>query len=238
VLVEIDNLTKVYGRGKEAVRALDNVSFSIGDGEIVGLLGKNGAGKSTLLKILVGLTRKTGGSAVIDRVGVSAAESRSAVGYVPEGSDFDGFRSARGFIRACGLLHGVKPDVLDGRIRDSLEAFALADAPSSIKAFSKGMRRRLALAQALVHEPRLLLLDEATDGLDPDERRRVLDLLVALKAKGVSTLMSSHVLGEVERVSDRVVILHKGRVATMEVRDGGWPANHLESAFQSATGEA
>src|SRR5947207_12399946 len=205
----VQSLAKRYGR----VDALRGVDLEVGEGELVGLLGPNGAGKSTLVKIACGLVRPTKGAAT---VGGAPAGSRAALrqlGYLAELFRFPGWYSADEVLRLHQRLSGSTGGEAE-RTR-LLELVALAEARDRrVEEMSKGMQQRLGIAQALVGEPRLLLLDEPTSALDPIGRRIVRRLLEDLRARGVSVLLNSHLLSEVELVSDRVYILSRGQVIT------------------------
>lgn len=201
-------LRKRY-RGRTAV---DDVSFTVGRGEIVGLLGPNGAGKTTAIKMLLGLVRPDAGEVLL--LGQPAADprSRARVGYLPELFRYQPWLTAAEVLDLHVRLAGV--DVSGAERRDCLATVSLADrAADRVGGFSKGMQQRLGLAVALVARPELVVLDEPTSALDPIGRADVRDLLLALKERQVAVLLNSHLIGEVERVCDRVVILDKGRVA-------------------------
>ncbi|MFI5914114.1 ABC transporter ATP-binding protein [Dactylosporangium sp. NPDC051541] len=192
--------------------AVDGVSFTVGRGEIMGLLGPNGAGKSTAIKILLGLVRADAGEVLL--LGRPAADprARARVGYLPELFRYQPWLTAEEVLRLHVRLAGdpVPPSAR----RESLGLVGLADrADDRVGAFSKGMQQRLGLAVALVARPELVVLDEPTSALDPIGRADVRDLLLSLRERGVAVLLNSHLIGEVERVCDRVVILDHGRVA-------------------------
>jgi ABC-2 type transport system ATP-binding protein len=201
-------LRKRYGRQT----AVDDVSFTVGRGEVVGLLGPNGAGKTSVIKILLGLVRPDAGDVLL--LGRSAREphARVRVGYLPELFRYQPWLSAAEVLALHVRLTGVP--VAAGEERECLAVVGLADrAGDRVGGFSKGMQQRLGLAVALLGRPELVVLDEPTSALDPIGRADVRDLLLSLKARGVAVLLNSHLIGEVERVCDRVVILDKGRVA-------------------------
>lgn len=192
--------------------AVDGVSFTVGRGEIVGLLGPNGAGKTTAIKMLLGLVRPDAGEVLL--LGQPAADprSRTRVGYLPELFRYQPWLTAAEVLDLHVRFAGV--DVPVAQRRECLALVSLADrAADRVGGFSKGMQQRLGLAVALVARPELVVLDEPTSALDPIGRADVRDLLLALKERRVAVLLNSHLIGEVERVCDRVVILDKGRVA-------------------------
>ncbi|HEX2314349.1 MAG TPA: ABC transporter ATP-binding protein [Thermomonospora sp.] len=193
-------------------RAVDDVSFTVGHGEVVGLLGPNGAGKTTVIKILLGLVRPDAGDVLLLGRPSRDPHSRARVGYLPELFRYQPWLTAAEVLALHVRLAGVPVPVQERR--ECLAAVGLADrAHDRVGGFSKGMQQRLGLAVALVARPELVVLDEPTSALDPIGRADVRDLLLALKARRVAVLLNSHLIGEVERVCDRVVILDKGRVA-------------------------
>jgi ABC-2 type transport system ATP-binding protein len=200
-------LRKRYG----GVEALVGVDLEVGEGELVGLLGPNGAGKSTLVKIACGLVRPSEGSAEVCGHPAGSAAARASLGYLAELFRFPGWSRADEVLELHQRLTGSRGGA--GERTELLELVGLADARERrVEAMSKGMQQRLGIAQALVGSPRLLLLDEPTSALDPAGRRTVRGLLEELRDRGVSVLLNSHLLSEIELVCDRVVILDKGRV--------------------------
>jgi ABC-2 type transport system ATP-binding protein len=192
--------------------AVDDVSFTVGRGEVLGLLGPNGAGKTSVIKILLGLVRPDAGEALL--LGRPAADprARTRVGYLPELFRYQPWLTATEVLDLHVRLARVP--VASEQRRECLALVGLADrADDRVGGFSKGMQQRLGLAVALVARPELVVLDEPTSALDPLGRADVRDLLLSLKARNVAVLLNSHLIGEVERVCDRVVILDKGRVA-------------------------
>jgi ABC-2 type transport system ATP-binding protein len=200
-------LHKRYG----STVALGGVDLSVDSGELVGLLGPNGAGKSTLVKIACGLVRASGGSAQVEGAPAGSAEARAAIGYLAELFRFPGWLRADELLELHQRLAGSAGGA--GERAELLSQVGLSDdGATRVEAMSKGMQQRLGIAQALVGSPRLLMLDEPTSALDPVGRRIVRDLLLELKARGVSVLLNSHLLSEVERVCDRVAILVGGQI--------------------------
>lgn len=214
-VLDVENLCKTYrpGWGRGPVRALRGVSLTVEAGEILGLLGPNGAGKTTLIKCALDLVRPDAGRLRLLGLPASARRARAQVGYLPEEQAWPGYLNAAQLLRVVGRLFGLRGAVLAERVARLLDQVGLAARPhTKIKAYSKGMRQRLGLAQALVNAPKLLILDEPNEGLDPIGRSEVKALLLALKAQGVSVLISSHVLAELQPLCDRVAILHEGRL--------------------------
>ena len=200
-------LEKRYG----TTVALGGVDLSVEPGELVGLLGPNGAGKSTLVKIACGLVRASAGSAQVAGVPAGSAEARAAIGYLAELFRFPGWLRADELLGLHQRLSGSTGGPAEREELLSLVGL-VGDAGTRVEAMSKGMQQRLGVAQALVGSPQLLMLDEPTSALDPVGRRVVRDLLLELKGRGVSVLLNSHLLSEVERVCDRVAILVDGRI--------------------------
>jgi ABC-2 type transport system ATP-binding protein len=201
------NLRKRY----DSSEALRGVSLEVPEGEVVGLLGPNGAGKSTLAKIACGLVRPTGGSAEVAGHPAGSTEARARIGYLAELFRFPGWITADELLRLHQRLAGSEGGA--GERADLLKLVGLADAAGKRAGkMSKGMQQRLGIAQALVGSPNLLLLDEPTSALDPAGRKVVRELLAEVRGRGVSVLLSSHLLSEVELVSDQVVILVGGEV--------------------------
>jgi ABC-2 type transport system ATP-binding protein len=200
-------LEKRYG----STVALAGVDLEVESGELVGLLGPNGAGKSTLVKIACGLVRPTAGAAHVAGEPAGSAPARAAIGYLAELFRFPGWLRALELLELHQRLSGSDGGAAERR--ELLRLVGLADAGETrVDAMSKGMQQRLGIAQALVGSPRLLMLDEPTSALDPVGRRIVRDLLLELKRRGVSVLLNSHLLSEIERVCDRVAILVGGRI--------------------------
>jgi ABC-2 type transport system ATP-binding protein len=201
-------LRKRYGRQS----AVEDVSLEVGRGEIVGLLGPNGAGKTSVIKMLLGLVHPDGGEVMLlGRPGAEPA-ARARVGYLPELFRYQPWLSAAEVLALHVRLSGIGVTVKEQR--DCLTLVGLAErAGDRLGGFSKGMQQRLGLAVALVARPELVVLDEPTSALDPLGRADVRDIVLELKGRGVAVLLNSHLIGEVERVCDRVVILDRGRVA-------------------------
>ncbi|MCC7009941.1 MAG: ABC transporter ATP-binding protein [Acidobacteria bacterium] len=210
-VLSVKDLRFSYGRAE----VLHGVSFDITRGEIVGLLGPNGAGKSTTIKILTGILEPGSGVVEVDglRLPGDAVELKRRVGYVPEAAELYETLSAVEFLELCGRLHDLDDDLLASRIEASLDAFDLAGhGHASLGSYSKGMRQKVLIAAALLHDPSIVLLDEPLTGLDVDAAVLVKTLLAALAARGRTICYSSHVLDVVERVCTRVVIIDRGVV--------------------------
>lgn len=210
MLFDLDNVQKNYG----SFRALDGVSFKLEEGS-VGLLGPNGAGKSTLIKTLLGLLSIDGGSASVlgFRLPDEAEKVRRATGYMPENDSFLPYMTAVDYITYGGRLVGMPKADAFRRAHEILYYVGLGEARyRALKGFSTGMKQRVKLAQALVHGPKLLFLDEPTNGLDPKGRQEILELIEDVKARGVSIVLSTHLLSDVEQVCESVVMLNGGKL--------------------------
>src|SRR5664280_2698810 len=207
--IRTTGLTKVYGEKQ----ALDSVDLVVEEGSIFGFLGPNGAGKTTTLCILTGLARPTSGSVQILGHNVATAGNavRANVGFLPDVPGFYEWMTADELLRFAGRLFGIGGPVLDERVAMLLDLAGLGDMRTKIGEYSRGMKQRLGVAQALVNAPKLLLLDEPTSALDPMGRKDVLDMLTSLRGR-TTVFFSTHILADVERVCDTVAILDHGRV--------------------------
>lgn len=208
--IRCEKLTKRYG----SVLALDGLDLAVPTGVVFGFLGPNGAGKTTTIKLLTGLTRPTAGRAWLAGAEVTGGDgaARSRYGYLPEEPAMYGWMSGREFLTFCGQLFGLEGHTLARRVEELLELVDLKEAAKRrIGGYSRGMRQRLGIAQALINRPPVLLLDEPASALDPMGRREVLGLLDRLRHEA-TVFMSTHILADVERVCDRVAILDRGRL--------------------------
>ncbi len=215
VLVQVEDLHKTYvvGIRRKKFQAVRGLSFEVRRGEVFGIVGPNGAGKTTTLKILTGLMRPTSGRARLFGLDTSSIESRRKLGYLPEGPYFYEHLKAEELLRYYGQLHGLGKDVLNERVPKLIERVGLGHAlDRPLKKFSKGMRQRAGLAQALINDPELVILDEPQSGLDPVGRREVRDLIFELKEQGKTVVFSSHILPDVEAVCDRIALFHQGKI--------------------------
>ncbi|MBI4617952.1 MAG: ABC transporter ATP-binding protein [Planctomycetes bacterium] len=223
MVIEAKKLTKRYRDfwGREKVLALDALDLSVRRGEIFGLLGPNGAGKTTTTKLLLGLIFPTAGEIRVLGRPPRDVEAKARIGYLPEESYLYRFLNADETLDFYGALYGIPRRERKRRADLLIEQVGLARARKRrIKEYSKGMARRIGLAQALIADPDLVILDEPTSGLDPIGTREVKDVILALKERGKTVLLCSHLLSEVERICDRIAILRSGRVAVSgEVKD-------------------
>ncbi|MDG2423599.1 MAG: ABC transporter ATP-binding protein [Phycisphaerales bacterium] len=210
-VISIDDVYKTF---KRRVHALRGVSMRVHEGEIFGLLGPNGAGKSTLVKIIMTVIRANRLSGTVLGHSVGHKPTLSRVGYLPEHHRFPKHLKAGQVLDYLAGLSGVPRRVRKKRIDEMLELVGMTDwKRHRVGEFSKGMQQRIGIAQALMNDPRLLLLDEPTDGVDPVGRREIRDLLIRLREQGRTIFINSHLLSELEMVCDRVSIMVKGRVA-------------------------
>jgi ABC-2 type transport system ATP-binding protein len=209
--IRITGLTKSYA----GHLALDNVDLQVEEGSIFGFLGPNGAGKTTLLRVLTGLAQPTSGAVQILGHNVTAVDDsiRARIGFLPDVPGFYDWMTAEEFLLFVGRLFAIDRRTLDERAGMLLDLAGLTDVTTSIGGYSRGMKQRLGVAQALINAPELLLLDEPTSALDPMGRRDVLEMLVSLRGR-TTVFFSTHILADVERVCDTVAILDHGRVVT------------------------
>jgi ABC-2 type transport system ATP-binding protein len=214
--VRIDHLVKKFRlpslRTKE-VLAVNDVSFTIQPGEVYGLIGPNGCGKSTTLKVLLGLLKPTAGTAEIFGQDSADIASRDAVGYLPENPYFYKHLTARETMHFYGKLCGLSKSDLQQRTSELLALVKLDHAADrAVAGYSKGMLQRIGLAQALVQNPRLVVLDEPTAGVDPSGSRTIRDLILELKSRGITIILTSHLLEQVQEVCDRIGIMGQGKM--------------------------
>jgi len=213
--IHIENLTKdfPFGFRNLKLRAVEDLSLQIQDNQIFGLLGPNGSGKSTTIKVILGLLNPTRGRCEIFGVPSTKVQSRMDVGFLPEAPYFyrylTGFEMVKFFARVCG----VDKKILKDRCREVIEWVGLAEAADRrVGTYSKGMLQRIGLAQALVHNPRLIILDEPTAGVDPVGSAEISELILKLKDQGKTVLLCSHLLAQVEDICDHVAILNRGKL--------------------------
>ncbi len=238
LVVECCGLTKAYRRlfrsSGSVVYALKDVSLSVHQGQIVGLIGPNGAGKSTLLNVIAGLVFPTQGRVTVCGHPARLVAARQHLGYMPEHPVFPGLYSARAVLRYHGALLGFSAQSISGQVERAIQRLqmgAWADRPASD--FSQGMKQRLALAIATMHDPRLLLLDEPSNGLDPIGVIQLRDLLRRLRDAGTTIVISSHRLGELEKLTSDYIFLHQGQVARFTERIVASQAGQLHVEVKS-----
>ncbi|MEM8952881.1 MAG: ABC transporter ATP-binding protein [Verrucomicrobiota bacterium] len=213
--VRIEHLVKDFAVPfrREKLRAVGGISLEMAAGEVYGLIGPNGSGKSTTMKVLLGLIAATSGRTAIFGVSSRRVSSRREVGYLPENPYFYKHVSGAETLRGYGRLCGVRGGALAERIGELLELVDLEDASDRrLGGYSKGMLQRIGLAQALIQDPRLVVLDEPTAGVDPAGSRKMRDLILEMKGRGISVILCSHLLEQVQEVCDRVGIIHRGKL--------------------------
>ncbi len=211
--ISIQDLTKVFPIPfrREAVVAVKNLSLAVEQGQVYGLLGPNGSGKSTTMKIVLGLVTPTSGKSEIFGRDSNLVESREDVGFLPENPYFYKYLTGEETVRFYGKICGLRGSKLRARTGELLHLVGLEQAADRrLGGYSKGMLQRIGLAQALVQEPRLLVLDEPTAGVDPAGSREIRDLILDFKKRGMTVLLCSHLLGQVQEICDRIGILHQG----------------------------
>ncbi|MFZ0829100.1 MAG: ABC transporter ATP-binding protein [Verrucomicrobiia bacterium] len=218
VVVSVRGLTKIFKDfwNRPKARAVDNVDFDVRRGEVFGLLGPNGSGKSTTVKLLLGLLYPTKGHIEVFGHSPRHVQTKSRIGYLPEESYLYRYLNSRETLDFFGNLFHLGKAERDSRVEQLLEMVGLSQVHlRSVGEFSKGMQRRIGLAQALINDPDLVILDEPTSGLDPIGCREVKDLILALARRGKTVILSSHLLSDVEDVCDRVVIYYGGKIQAM-----------------------
>jgi ABC-2 type transport system ATP-binding protein len=226
--IELRGLVKDFSVGLRGMklRAVDHLDLKVAPGQVYGLLGPNGSGKSTTIKMMLGLLAPTAGECRVFGVPGARVEARRNVGYLPESPYFYRHLTGRELVRFYGRMCGVEKRALPARIDETLAVVGMSEAANRrVGTYSKGMLQRIGLAQALVHDPRLLILDEPTAGVDPVGSAAISELILKLKAQGKTVLITSHLLGQIEDICDRVAILDRGRLI-------------LEGAVQELIGRA
>lgn len=211
-VLKVDQIAKSFNRFK----ALKGVSLDVEPGTVFSLLGQNGAGKTTLIKILLGILKATSGSAEVLGFAAGSVSARNRIGYLPEDHRFPEYHTGPSLLDFYAGLSGIGRQERKKRIGYWMDRVGLAGREKvRIRGYSKGMKQRIGLAQAFIHDPDLVFLDEPTDGVDPVGRREIRDLMLDMKKQGKTIFLNSHLLGEVERISDQVAILNKGSVIRM-----------------------
>lgn len=217
--IETRSLSKVYvtSFGNKKVRALNELNLTIEKGTIFGMLGPNGAGKTTLVKLLLQIIFPTFGTARLLDTDINDYHLKKKIGYLPENHKYPSYLSGGAVLRYFGKLSNINGLELDKKIDELLELVNLTKwKKAKVRTYSKGMMQRLGLAQALINDPELIFLDEPTDGVDPIGRKEIRDILLELKSRSKTIFLNSHLLSEVELITDRVGILNKGKL----LRDG------------------
>lgn len=243
-VVRVERLAKEFRVGILGRRhmAVDGISFCVRRGEIFGFVGPNGAGKTTTLKILMGLIRATGGRAAILGHEVGESAFRRQIGFLPENPYFYEYLTGREILRFYARLSGVPSDEIEPRTALLLDWVGLTHAADArLRTYSKGMLQRTGIAQALVHDPQVVFLDEPMSGLDPIGRKEIRDLVLRLRDEGKTVFMNTHILSDVESVCDRVAIIVKGRIryegATHDfLDDGGYECDVVVQSLPTELG--
>lgn len=241
-VVEVNNLTKVYRKffSTREVKAVDNLSFHIKRGEVYGFLGPNGAGKTTTIMLLMGFLKPTSGTIHLLGKKPTHVGVKERIGFLPEESYFYKFFNADEILDYYGSLFTMDQKLRRRRIDELIEMVGLKEARKRrIREYSKGMQRRIGIAQSLINDPEFIILDEPTSGLDPIGTQEVKDLIVNLKRAGKTILMSSHILADVQGVCDRIILLHQGKLIiegpTREILS---KKGHVKIEVQDAAGTA
>jgi len=235
-MIEIKNLSKRYG----ALTAVNDISFSVGAGQVLGFLGPNGAGKSTTMKMITGFLSPTSGSISVcgHDVETSPLAAKACMGYLPEGAPSYGEMTVRGFLEFISEVRGLSAGQRAARLDDVIARLQLGSVlEQMIETLSKGFKRRVGLAQALIHDPLVLILDEPTDGLDPNQKHQVRELISTM-AKDKIIVISTHILEEVDAVCNRAIIIANGRILADDTPKGlaaRAPSGRLDDVFRQIT---
>ena len=235
-MIKVEALTRTYGD----LKAVDQVSFEIGQGEIVGLLGHNGAGKTTIMKMLTGYLEPTGGSIEVDGLNIATQREavQSRIGYLPENDPLYPEMTVIDYLDYAASLHAVPESQRAERIREAIDKTELTSkAVDTIGTLSRGYRQRVGVAQAILHNPRVLILDEPTNGLDPTQVGHMRELIQSL-ANHATVILSTHILQEVQAVCDRVIIIRNGQKALDATMDELRSSHRLLVALDAEPGPA
>ncbi|HKW04579.1 MAG TPA: ABC transporter ATP-binding protein [Nitrososphaerales archaeon] len=219
-MIEAKNLTKVYSRGQ--VKAIDSVSFDVQNGEIVGFVGLNGAGKTTSIRVASGVSLPTSGTVLLDGHDISSDKvaASKTVGWVPEFPNFEQNTRAKDLILYFAGFYGLDRESAGKRAQELFNALSLGGfEKKKLRTYSQGMKKRFSLAASMLPDPQNYLFDEILNGLDPEGVQFMRNLMVELKKRNKAVLLSSHILSEIENISDRVVFIHKGKIIKIATRD-------------------
>lgn len=207
-VLTLNHVSRQFG----SLKVINDLSFSVQESSVFGLIGKNGAGKTTTMKMVLGLLKTTGGEITVcgERVVYGGTKTNRNIGYLPDVPEYYGYMTPKQYLNLCGDITGMPSDKIRRRSSELLEMVGLKDVTRKIHGFSRGMKQRLGIAQALLNEPKLLICDEPTSALDPIGRKEILEILS--KAKGRTTvLFSTHILSDVERICDHIGVLNGGK---------------------------
>jgi len=209
-ILEIKQLYKSFGSHK----VLTGLDMDVPEHSIFGFVGQNGAGKTTTMKIVLGLLKSNSGDIIVcgEKVSYGETKTNHHIGYLPDVPEFYGYMKPMEYLKLCGEITGLSKTQIREKSEELLSLVGLAGEKRRIGGFSRGMKQRLGIAQALLNEPKLLICDEPTSALDPIGRKEILDILLAVKGK-TTVIFSTHILSDVERICDRVAVLHKGKLA-------------------------
>lgn len=219
-VLEINQLNKSFGSND----VLSGLNMKVPENSIFGFVGQNGAGKTTTMKIILGLLKADSGNIMVcgEKVTYGDSKTNRHIGYLPDVPEFYGYMKPMEYLLLCGEITGLTKNDTISKGKDLLDLVGLGNENRKIRSFSRGMKQRLGIAQALLNEPKLLICDEPTSALDPIGRRQILDILLAVKGK-TTVVFSTHILSDVERICDYVAVLHKGKLALYgtlsEIRD-------------------
>lgn len=204
-ILRVENLSKSFGETK----IIDNISFNVSENQIFGFLGRNGAGKTTTMKMILGLLKSDNGEIFVmdTRVKYGQTETNKFIGYLPDVPEFYGYMRPKEYLKLCGEITGMSVDEIDKRSDELLSLVGLENNKKRIGGFSRGMKQRLGIAQALLNRPKLLICDEPTSALDPVGRKEILDILLKVKEE-TAIIFSTHILSDVERICDKVALLN------------------------------
>ncbi len=230
-MLTLNHVSKAFG----SRRIVKDISFSVPEGTVFGFIGQNGAGKTTTMKMILGLLQADSGEIIVNdkKVRYGQNETNRYIGYLPDVPEFYSFMTPREYLVLCGEITGMPRNEIAKKVDELLERVGLAGANKRIHGFSRGMKQRLGIAQALLNSPKLLICDEPTSALDPVGRKEILDILSEVK-KETTVIFSTHILSDVERICDKIAFLHQGEIAlsgTLEEVKGARGGAGLEIEF-------
>jgi len=208
-ILEIQHLSKKFGSNQ----VINDLSFSVPEGSIFGFIGQNGAGKTTTMKMVLGLLKADEGTVLVQGEKVTFGETKTnrLIGYLPDVPEFYNYLRPKEYLHLCGEITGLSQTQIEERCTSLLSLVGLSNVKKKIGTFSRGMKQRLGIAQALLNEPKLLICDEPTSALDPIGRKEILDILLKVKGK-TTVIFSTHILSDVERICDHVALIHQGKL--------------------------
>lgn len=209
-ILKIEHLCKSFGTNK----VIDDLSFSVDEHTIYGFLGQNGAGKTTTMKMILGLLKPDSGTITVcgEKVCYGETKTNKYIGFLPDVPEFYGYMKPKEYLKLCGEITGLSKEVIKNKSEELLELVGLSEVSRKIGGFSRGMKQRLGIAQALLNEPRILICDEPTSALDPVGRKDILDILLSIKDK-TTVIFSTHILSDVERICENIGMLNDGKLA-------------------------